>query len=78
MYYVEKRGMYPQGVYYVCTDKEEAIRHADWFASNDEDNYHLWVVLKYMPAVYSRYSASMFVYETYKKDVTPDQDRRRR
>lgn len=49
MYYLEKRGIYSHGVYWIGESLEEARRQADIAAEKDRDGYHLWAVIEYSP-----------------------------
>ncbi len=44
MYFVEKRGMYGHGVFWIGEDLEEAEKMADHFAEIDSDDYHTYDV----------------------------------
>lgn len=47
MYFVEKKGMYGHGVFWIGNDLEEAKKMADYFAENDQDDYHSYDVFKF-------------------------------
>ena len=47
MYFVEKRGMYGHGIFWMVKDLEEAKKMADHFAENDQDGYHSYDVLEF-------------------------------
>jgi hypothetical protein len=46
-YIVTKHGVFPHGVFYITTDKEDAIKHCDTYAANDVDDHHIWAVEEY-------------------------------
>lgn len=47
MYYLEKQGVYSQGIYWIGEQKEQGIIEADLHAKNDDDDYHTWNVYEY-------------------------------
>lgn len=47
MFYVQKVGVYIQGVFWIGRSKSAAIKKANELAASDVDNYHEWEVLKY-------------------------------
>jgi len=49
LYYVAKIGAYSHGIFGIFENLEEAKNLADMAASKDEDGYHEWCVLEYIP-----------------------------
>ena len=47
LYYLQKEGIYPQGVFWIGESKQQGIIEADLFAANDEDSYHSWDLYEY-------------------------------
>jgi len=45
-YYVQREGVYYQGIFGIFESKREAINHANDCAVNDWDSYHDWVVME--------------------------------
>lgn len=65
MYYLQKQGMYSQGVYWIGGSLEEACREADLHALRDADNYHDWEVVRY---AYEQSSTDMIQEVVYSID----------
>ncbi len=60
-YYIEKEGIYPQGVSWVGEHRLEGMVRVRKLAREDEDSYHNWVLYKYCCGNISR------IYETTKE-----------
>lgn len=46
IFYIEKQGVYPQGVYGVFDNLDQAKTAAIYFAKSDRDSYHTWYVME--------------------------------
>ena len=47
MYYIQKHGIYPQGVFWIGRDVLVGKRKLDKLADADKDSYHNWELIKY-------------------------------
>jgi len=57
MYFVEKKGMYGHGIFWIGEDLEEAKKMADHFAENDRDDHHSYDVFKFQDQKSSKMDA---------------------
>lgn len=49
MYYIEKMGVYGQGVFWIGADVDEGRTVLQTLADADTDNYHTWSLYEYSP-----------------------------
>ena len=47
-YYLQKKGVQLQGVYWIGESLEEGKDQANLYAKNDVDDYHAWIVFMYV------------------------------
>ncbi len=47
MYYIEKEGVYNQGVFWIGDDLYEGVRELLNLTYKDEDDYHHWCIKEY-------------------------------
>ena len=47
MYFLQKEGVYGQGIFWIGQSVAQGITIADKAAAADTDDYHRWVVFKY-------------------------------
>ena len=48
-YFIQKEGVYPQGVYWIGSDEATAASKLVELAQSDRDSYHYWVLYEYNP-----------------------------
>lgn len=49
IYYIEKEGVCFHGVFWIGINLEKGKKMVDKFARSDVDDYHSWVLKKYIP-----------------------------
>lgn len=47
MYYIEKEGLYKQGVFWIGNDLYEGVQELLKLAYDDRDDYHTWYLKEY-------------------------------
>ena len=67
MYFVQKEGVYPKGIYFYSSKSDPAIRVAKTLAHRDIDDYHDWVVYQYVASSDSQNPNNNEVFRTYKQ-----------
>jgi len=63
LYFVQKEGYYPQGIYGIFDKELDAIQCAETSACMDTDSHHTWVVYRYLPPNHKE------IYTTNKNDM---------
>lgn len=48
MYFLEKEGIYGHGVFWIGDNQSDGIAEANRRADLDRDDYHLWVLKKFI------------------------------
>ncbi len=48
MYYIEKMGIYSQGIYWIGIKANQGADKVEQLAKEDKDGYHTWHLKKYL------------------------------
>ena len=61
MYFIQKRGVYPKGIYWIGEDKEVGLSLVHQFAERDQDGYHSWILFQYVHTTFAALGGDAWV-----------------